>query len=310
MPSPIPGSPGGTVTSLPAANFSETAETSGKAIWSIVLGLMSFLFTCLTGVPAIILGALAHGDIRRSQGRLTGSGLATGGIVTGSIGTVALSCVAVLIALLLPAVQGAREAARRTQCRNNLKQIGLALHNYHDAYDCFPPVATYDAEGRPLLSWRVIILPFLNEPQLYAQFHLDEPWDSQHNYPLSQRIPQTYLCPSDTAGRTNDTGYFAVTGEGTIFPPGKCTRIGDIRDGTSLTMMVGEASFSSTPWSKPDDSHYGPQSTAQSPSAHAGGRQVLLCDGSVRFIPNSISSQIWQALRTINGNEAIDEDDF
>jgi len=74
---------------------------------------------------------------------------------------VVIAIIAVLVALLLPAVQQAREAARRAQCKNNLKQIGLALHNYHDAFGCFPPVASTDAQGNPLLSWRVALLPYL-----------------------------------------------------------------------------------------------------------------------------------------------------
>ena len=87
------------------------------------------------------------------------------------VGIVAL----VLIALLLPAVQSAREASPRTNCKNNLKQIGLALHNYHDAYGSFPPAWTTDADGRPLLSWRVLLLPFLDEAPLYEEFDLTEP---------------------------------------------------------------------------------------------------------------------------------------
>src|ERR1700676_3675353 len=113
---------------------------------------------------------------------------------------VVIAIIAVLIALLLPAVQAAREAARRAQCVNNLKQIGLAMHNYHSTYDCFPPAVTADDQGRPLLSWRVLILPYLEEAPLYAQFHLDEPWDSPHNLPLASKMPRVYTCPSDPTG--------------------------------------------------------------------------------------------------------------
>jgi prepilin-type processing-associated H-X9-DG protein len=294
-----------------AAGFSDTAQTSGKAVWSLVLGIMSFVLMCFTGIPAIILGALALGDIRRQPGGLKGSGLATAGIVTGSIGTVLLLCMAGPAALLLPAVQQAREAARRTQCRNNLKQIGLAMHNYHDAYGCFPPVATVDDKGRPLLSWRVAILPFIEESQLYDQFHLDEAWDSPNNMPLVQRIPQIYLCPSDSAQGTN-TNYFAVTGPGTIFPPDKCTRVRDVVDGLSFTVMVGEAASSSTPWTKPDDPVFdGTQPTpARTPSPHPGGRNILMGDGNVRFVSDSIPPQTWQALRTIGGGEPVNTGDF
>src|SRR5271166_372859 len=102
---------------------------------------------------------------------------------------VVIAIIAMLIALLLPAVQAAREAARRAQCTNNLKQIALAMHNYASANNCFPPAATYTRDGKPLLSWRVLILPYLEQASLYNQFHLDEAWDSPNNKPLGDRMP-------------------------------------------------------------------------------------------------------------------------
>ncbi|MBM4090163.1 MAG: DUF1559 domain-containing protein, partial [Planctomycetes bacterium] len=103
--------------------------------------------------------------------------------------------IGILVALLLPAVQSAREAARRTSSSNNLKQIALAMHNYHDVYKKFPPRASLDANGKPLLSWRVHILPFVEEVALYEQFKLDEPWDSPHNSQLIDKMPRVYQNP-------------------------------------------------------------------------------------------------------------------
>src|SRR5207249_2796575 len=83
-----------------------------------------------------------------------------------------------------------RIAGRRTVSQNNLKQIGLAMHNYHDTYRHFPPQALTDKNGKPLLSWRVAVLPFIEQDNLYRQFKLDEPWDSEHNRKLLERMPK------------------------------------------------------------------------------------------------------------------------
>ena len=153
-----------------------TTITSGKAIASLVLGLFSFVCFLITGLPAIIFGCLAMSDINQSRGRLKGSGLAITGIVLGAFGSLFMTA-----ALLLPAVQSAREAARRAQCVNNLKQIGLAMHNFHAQKNHFPAAAIVDKAGKPLLSWRVAILPYIEQESLYQQFHLDEPWDRSND---------------------------------------------------------------------------------------------------------------------------------
>jgi prepilin-type processing-associated H-X9-DG protein len=282
-------------------------RTSGMAVTSMVLGLLSFVALCVTGVPAIILGAIALGSIKNSFGRLTGRGMAVTGIVTGGITSVMIVPVAILIALLLPAVQAAREAARRTQCRNNLKQIGLALHNYHDVHGSFPPAYTVDSQGRPLLSWRVLILPHIERGQLYQQFHLDEPWDSPHNMTLAAMIPETYRCPSDPAALPNGTTYVGISGAGTIFPGDRAIGLLDITDGTANTAMVTEVQSSTIVWTKPEDlvpgaSLIGPGGYS---SYHPGGVNLLFADGSVRFISVNVDRVVLRALMTIAGGEPV-----
>ena len=98
-----------------------------------------------------------------------------------------LMCGGILVALLLPAVQASREAARRAQCANNLKQIGLAFHNYHDAHKTFPPAYIPDKDGKPMHSWRVLILPYLEQQALYKRYNFDEPWDSPGTWPSPTR---------------------------------------------------------------------------------------------------------------------------
>ncbi len=102
-----------------------------------------------------------------------------------------------LICLLLPGISFAREAARRAQCTNNIKQLAFALHNYHDAYGQFPPAFVPDQDGRPIHSWRVLILPFIEQQGLYQQYEFAEPWDGPNNRRLLSQIPSLYRCPSD-----------------------------------------------------------------------------------------------------------------
>ena len=117
----------------------------------------------------------------------------------------------ILVALLLPGGASRREAARRSQSMNNMKNIMLALLNYESARKAFPAHANYSADGKPFLSWRVHVLPFnLEQQALYDQFHLDEPWDSEHNKTLIARMPEFYLDPS--SGRLPAEGRTALLG--------------------------------------------------------------------------------------------------
>jgi hypothetical protein len=301
-------------------SFGEPAEkTSGKAITSLVLGICS-LFCCLTGIPAIVFGILGLNEAKASQGRIKGEGLAIAGIVVGSFGTL-ISGVGVLIALLLPAVQQAREAARRVQCTNNLKQLGLALHNFHDANGAFPAQAITDPNGKPLLSWRVAILPYLEQGALYEQFHLDEPWDSPHNLSLLSQMPTVYQCPTEPPQvGSGMTTYQVIAGPGSLFDPQVAkfvqtgqtqgVRLTDVTDGTSNTLMVIESS-NPVEWTKPDDIPYQPGGPTIPPgSKHPGGENALLGDGSVRFLRNSIAPQTLDALITRKGGEVISLDSF
>jgi len=291
------------------APFSVSAtKTSGNAVASLVLGILSvigcFFFT---GIPAIICGALGLSAIGKSNGRLGGKGMAIAGLVTGGIGTVLM--VPVLIALLLPAVQAAREAARRAQCVNNLKQIGLAMHNYNSAYGFFPPAASVNAEGKPLLSWRVALLPMLEEQALFDQFKQDEPWDSPNNIKLLAQMPKVFQCPSEPAvPNGSSTHYEVINGPGTVFEGDAGMTLDKITDGTSNTIAVVEAR---TPveWTKPDDVDITKLAGALG-SKHPGGSNALFCDGSVKFIKVTIPANIIQSMATRNGGEIITGDAY
>jgi prepilin-type processing-associated H-X9-DG protein len=219
----------------------------------------------------------------------------------------------VLIGLLLPAVQSAREAARRAQCMNNLKQIALALHNYLSANETFPLPAIAGKDGKPLLSWRVAILPFIEQGDLYNRFKLDEPWDSPHNKALLKEMPPTYLCPSRRNVEPYTTTYRIFVGPGAMFEKGQATGIATITDGTSNTVLVVEAK-EAVPWTKPEaELPFDPKaqpSLLGAGSSHPGGFNAAFGDGSVRFLKSSINLNVFKALITRNGGEVINAGAF
>jgi prepilin-type processing-associated H-X9-DG protein len=276
---------------------------SGKAIASLVLGLCSFLCMVLAGIPAIILGCLGLNDMGRSKGLLRGRWMAVTGIGLGIIGSTFVP-----MAMLLPAVSSAREAARRAQCVNNLKQIALAVHNFHAEHNMCPPAAITNKEGQPLLSWRVAILKYLGPEgaALYEQFHLDEPWDSPHNRSLLEQMPQVFACPSETL-RKGSTTYQVVVGPNTMFTGRrKGVAIADVTDGTSNTLLVVEANVA-VPWTAPQEIPVSQLGTPPSPvgSHHPGGFNVAFADGSIRFFRNTMNGTLLGALLSRNGGEVF-----
>jgi hypothetical protein len=214
----------------------------------------------------------------------------------------------VAIGLLLPAVQAAREAARRAQSMNNIKQILLSLLSYESMKGHFPLAFNADKDGKPLLSWRVMILPMLDQDGLYKQFHLDEPWDSEHNKKLIDKMPSVYKCPNSTKAAEGKTNYLTVRGDKTIFSSdGKRRGMVDIPDGTSDTIMVVEANDEkAVPWTKPDDFEYDESNPIKGlvglhPSVFLAG----FADGHVESISISIDAAMLNAFYTSNGGETI-----
>ncbi|HEY4261472.1 MAG TPA: DUF1559 domain-containing protein [Schlesneria sp.] len=275
---------------------------------------------------------------------------------------VVIAIIAVLIALLLPAVQQARESARRTQCSNNLKQIGLAIHNYHDSHNRFPPAATDTGLSRS--SAFVSILPFLDQGNTYQQYDFNLlNTDPVNLTAVSQRIP-AYLCPTapfrravpiagcDTNSRA--PGTYAIS-TGSLTPYGALstgnanngaivnaasgsTGMRDLTDGSSMTLMGGETAwnfadylFTSTPcsgqirwgytmWSSPYPlstsfstlGPFNPKATQGDSSRlgnfrseHIGVVNMLMCDGSARYISENIDHNLLDSLATRSGGEIV-----
>ncbi len=197
----------------------------------------------------------------------------------------------ILAALLLPAVQAAREAARRTMSMNNLRQFSLAMLNYETKNGTYPARAIFDEHGKPLLSWRVQMLPYLEQNALYQQFHLDEPWDSPHNKPLIAQMPGVYA----NANRPPDgkTNYLVPIGKGTVFDGTKGVTINDITTGTSNTLLVVEADEDrAVIWTKPDDLEVDFDRPLDGlGNFRPGGFLAAMCDGSVHSFSNTIDPQ-------------------
>lgn len=198
------------------------------------------------------------------------------------LSTVAFSGVAV--GMMLPAVQATREAARRTQSMNNQRQVALALLNYESANGEFPPAYTVDADGNPLLSWRVAILPYLEEQDLYDSFNHDEPWDSEHNIKLLERMPLTLKNPS-TGGEPGWTDYVTPLSDDSILTPGVGAGFADITDGSSNTIMVMEVGQSQqVPWTSPRDIEIDTLESLDLDNGHPGTVLVTMADGSTHAI--------------------------
>lgn len=229
----------------------------------------------------------------------------------------AVSAVILLIvaALLIPAVSSALGAGRRSACRKRLKQLGLALHNYHETWGCFPPAYIADNTGRPMHSWRVLILPQLERPDLYLRYRFDEPWDGPNNRKLHAEIVEEFHCPSD--GTSGDANYLAIVGPGAAWLGTESRRLSDFTDGESQTILVAEVADSGIVWCEPRDLHVSQMSRTINgdlgqgiSSHHEEGAQVLRADGSAWFIDESLSPTILNAVLSPSGGEPIDWEIF
>jgi type II secretory pathway pseudopilin PulG len=214
----------------------------------------------------------------------------------------------ILSGLLLPAIQKSRDSARRAVSMNNLRQIGLAMISYESDQGKLPAQASYDAAGRPLLSWRVHVLPYLEQQTLYSQFHLDEPWDSEHNKPLADKMPPIYASPRYPS--ETETLYVLPTGKGLVFDGSNGRTLASISDGTSNTILAVEANpGAAVIWTKPEDLKF----DADNPwkglaDDRAASVSVLMADGSVQAIPRSLDGAKLRGLLTPDGGEAVSLD--
>lgn len=220
----------------------------------------------------------------------------------------------VLVALLLPAVRrgpGIR-SGMRIQCKNNLKQIALALFNYSDTHGSLPPAYTVDSNGQPLHSWRTLILPYIEEQKLYNTIDLAKPWNDPVNAKARKMMPVIYSCPS-TNLQDGQTTYLAIVAPGGCFGGTEPRKLSKIADGASNTLLVLEVdSDSAVHWMSPQDADESVvlRRGSNSKLSHSGGSNAALADGSIRFLGTPIAEAEVRALISVGGddNDALPDD--
>jgi prepilin-type processing-associated H-X9-DG protein len=227
-----------------------------------------------------------------------------------------LSCAFAVLTLLGRAVGDAREAARRSQCLGNFSQLELALHNYHQSYGSFPPAYIADAAGRPMHSWRVLVLPFMEQGGLYNQYNFAEPWNGPNNRALLGQMPAIFSCPTRDGVPTSFTKVVAISGPGTMFPGARPVAFGEITDGPADTAMIAEVSNMEIPWTAPVDLDVRTMCfTINDPrgpgisSPHPGGAHIGFGDGRTYFVHSGLPTDTLRALTTIAGGEKIKADE-
>ncbi len=273
--------------------MSDEPARSGRATRSAALGLLSLLFlfalkemplsqlvVVAIGAAAVVLGIRGLIDIRRSGGRLKGRVLAGAGILTGLLGT----GLAIFVMSVIP--RWLMDMSDRQDC--TLPQLYKALLLYADDHRSrLPPAAVCGPGGQPLYSWRVLILPYIQEEALYKEFHLDEPWDSPHNIALLSRMPAAYAQPRWKASQVpaGHTVIHVFVGKGAAFEGQQGLKVpGGFRKGFWDTILVVEAG-PPVPWTKPEDLAYDPDGPLPDlRGLFRDGFRALLGRGDVRFV--------------------------
>lgn len=213
--------------------------------------------------------------------------------------------------VVLPAVAKARGAAQRAHSVNNLKQLALAMHVYADVHKAFPPAVLLGPDGKTPHSWRVAILPFIEQEKLYREYNLNEPWDSENNKKVLAKMPALFKHPAthEAGGGSTNSAYYILTNEKGIFSAEakkQGTGFAEIRDGTSTTLLMVEARRD-IPWTKPEDIPIdSPEVAPKLGGFSPDGFNAALADGSVRMMPANFSArQLWEFM-TRSGGEAVE----
>ncbi len=220
---------------------------------------------------------------------------------------VTIAIAAVVVSFLLPMRRMSRGASQRTQCLKNMHNICMAFAQYHGDYDVFPPAYTVDADGRPLHSWRTLLLPYLDQQALYDSIDFSKPWDDPANRTAFDIPLSVFASPSADLPHCYTT-YLANTSENGVLHPGQSLSVSEITDGTMDTLMIVEVpSAVAVHWMAPvdDDGRFFLNLNPESKVAHPGVTVNAMVDGSVHTLPLNLSVSERRALMTAAGGEEV-----
>ncbi len=232
------------------------------------------------------------------------------------LGVVLLSVVSIY--LLWPTLNGLKARRDKVASLNNLQRIANALNEYAAIHGSYPPPVIYDAAGKPLYSWRILILKELGEASVFGRFRLDLPWDAPENVAVLTMCPEVYKNPAATQLQTgSESNYVLVTGNNTLFPSTGPLGHKDISDGRQNTLLLVETNNNMAEWSRPWDIDIAKLNTkigASGPNTiggnHAGGATMVFADGSPGWLPEDISPALLRGLISPNGGEPINPADY
>ncbi len=226
-------------------------------------------------------------------------------IVLAVVMIMGLVCAGVLAALLLPAVSAARDAARHAQLSNQMKQIGIAIHNYHDTYRQFPPAVATNWEGTQTHGWRVTLLPYIEQYPLYEQWNENEAWDSAANSQLHSPMPSTYASPFDSEPDTTQSHFVAVSHPNGIMSGESGIGFANVSDGLSNTILAVYLPNRTVKWAEPSDVSLQELQSALGTASISDSVILLMADLSVVRITAPMDPATVEALVTRSGNETV-----
>jgi hypothetical protein len=214
-----------------------------------------------------------------------------------------------------PSIQAGMERVAIKRDLDNMREIARALNAYSDRYGTYPPPVVTDAAGKPLFSWRVLILPFLGYEDLYKQFDLDQSWDSPVNSKLLSRMPQQYASPNSLDAKENfECNYVLITGAGTLFPASGPLNPNKITD--KPTILLIETNNGGCIWSQPGDvdiglgMHIGKKPLVEIGSLHSNYIAAVTTEEESLKLPNTVPRIVLDALVSPNSGEPVQAQPF